>query len=153
MAKRKKKELIEETNIVHPNEYTIPYSLIALNYKADQFIFEPYLQRAEKMVKRYYPVITKKDFYVMKEQIIDDNFIDSVLVIDEFWIDVSSIRELKNEFIVLISDSKFIKKFNHTDRKEFTILADYKLLFSLPNTYLDTPIVLYVLRKIYKTLN
>jgi hypothetical protein len=147
MAKKKKK-VVEETT----QEITETKPLKPLTYKVDKFIFEPYFQRSEKMVQRYYSGLLKHNFYVMNEQIIDDNFIESVLVIDEFWIDISSIRDVKNEFIVIISDNKFLKKLNYNDRKDMIFLSDYKLLFSLPNTYNNEYLCLYVFRKIYKTI-
>jgi len=144
MAKRVKKEKPEPPvkikNNVEFSLKTNPTILIA----------EPFFQRSEKMIKRYYNKIHKYEFNVMNEQNLYQDDSSIVLVIDEFSINVSSICNLTNEFIVIISDSLFIKKTNTIERTNCLFLNDYKLLFNLP--VMNPNCIIYVYKKLSKTI-
>lgn len=147
MAKKKKEKLVKEEQEQELKPIEIKW--IDSNIK----IAEPYFQRTEKMIKRFYQSLMKYPFLVVKanEDLLN---LDGVLVINELETDLFSITRLDSRYVVIISIPNFMRKINSDIRKSF--INDFKLLFSLPNL-LPTPegdvmLSCFVFEKIYKVI-
>lgn len=145
MAKKKKEKLVKEEQEQELKPIEIKW--IDSNIK----IAEPYFQRTEKMIKRFYQSLMKYPFLLVKanEDLLN---LDGVLVINELETDLFSITRLDSRYVVIISIPNFMRKINSDIRKSF--INDFKLLFSLPNL-LPTPegdvmLSCFVFEKIYK---
>ena len=151
MAKRKtKKEIL--TDCILNQEIDLEQVEFSIPTKVQSIILaEPFFQRSEKMVKRYYNQLSKYEFIVMKPENFNQINSSIVLVMDEFSFDLSSLYDVKNEFIVIISDSQFIKKTNTIERVQCLFLNDFKLLFNIP--VMNPNCIIYVYKKLNKTIH
>lgn len=147
MAKKKKEKLPKEEQEQELKPIEIKWT--DSNIK----IAEPYFQRTEKMIKRFYQSLMKYPFLLVKanEDLLN---LDGVLVINELETDLFSITRLDSRYVVIISIPNFMRKINSDIRKSF--INDFKLLFSLPNL-LPTPegdvmLSCFVFEKIYKVI-